>query len=102
MSDRYEALAKVIAESLDDSLLCTRVWEAWSFGTMTDEDFTRAQDDPEFVAQVATAVVEFLLNGDAIERVAKVMAEVTGEPRVGRFERTMSRAVLLAALGVTE
>lgn len=30
----------------------------------------------------------------AIEAAAKVMADVTGEPRVGRFERTMTEAVI--------
>lgn len=36
-----------------------------------------------------------------IEAAAKIMAEVTGEPRVGRFERTMARAALVAARKVS-
>ncbi|MEJ1087037.1 histone-like nucleoid-structuring protein Lsr2 [Microbacterium sp. Mu-80] len=35
---------------------------------------------------------------DMEERAAAVVAEVTGEPRIGRFERTMARAILTAAL----
>lgn len=31
---------------------------------------------------------------EEVERVAEVIAEVTGEPRAGRFERTVARAVI--------
>lgn len=36
---------------------------------------------------------------EAVERVANVLADVTGEPRAGRFERTMAPAVIRELLG---
>lgn len=40
-----------------------------------------------------------LRTDEAVERVALVMADATGEPRVGRFERTMAQAAIHALLG---
>ena len=39
---------------------------------------------------------------EMIEAGAEVLKDVTGEPRAGRFERTMTRAVLEAALETTK
>ena len=39
---------------------------------------------------------------ETIEAGAEVLKDVTGEARAGRFERTMTRAVLEAALGDTK
>lgn len=41
---------------------------------------------------------EALLTDEAVERVAAVLADMNGEPRVGRFERTMARLALTAAI----
>lgn len=38
------------------------------------------------------------INQQAIEAVALVLVDVTGEPRVGRFERTVANAILEAAM----
>jgi len=40
-----------------------------------------------------------IITEDMIDRAAAVIAEVTCEPRVGRFERIMAREVLRAGLG---
>lgn len=40
-------------EILDDKLICTRVWEAWSVGTMTQDDFIEAKKDDDVVYKTA-------------------------------------------------
>jgi len=45
------------------------------------------------------ALRRLAVTDDMVKRAAAVLAEVTGEPRIGRFERTMARAALEAALG---
>lgn len=40
-----------------------------------------------------------IITEDMIDRAAAVVAEVTREPRVGRFERIMAREILRAGLG---
>lgn len=42
---------------------------------------------------------EALLSDEAVDRVAAVLADMNGEPRTGRFERTMARVALAAAMG---
>jgi hypothetical protein len=32
---------------LSDVYACTRVWEAWAYGTMTEDDFILAAEDPD-------------------------------------------------------
>lgn len=40
-----------LAYLLGDTYICTRVWEAWEVGTMTEEDFTPA-DTPDVRAEL--------------------------------------------------
>jgi len=53
-----ETLHNSVEVGLDDALLCTRVWEAWAHGTMTEDDFTRAAEDEAFVAQIVDTVID--------------------------------------------
>lgn len=39
-----DRLADALHESLNSVYDCTRVWEAWSYGTMTANDFHPTQD----------------------------------------------------------
>lgn len=50
-----EAVAKSLADS--EALVCTRVWEAWSYGTMGEEDFEDA-DETELPDEIADAVLQ--------------------------------------------
>ena len=43
---------------LQDNYACTRVWEAWSYGTMTEDDFTPMEDDEDIVNDFKTLVQE--------------------------------------------
>lgn len=46
---RPSTLRDVIAEELSDTLHCSRDWSAWSYGTMSEEDFHTASEDDEYV-----------------------------------------------------
>ena len=59
MSKREE-ITEAVKGALDDALLCSRVWEAWSYNTMTEDDFSQASDDDDFVAQIVDAVIAIL------------------------------------------
>lgn len=53
-----EPLADVIAAALDsDTTVCTRVWEAWSYGTMGPDDFTPLAEEPDSLRNIADAVL---------------------------------------------
>lgn len=61
MTDIDELTEKIRqALSAGEALQCTRVWEAWQYGTMTDEDFTDASDGPlaEEIAASVLSIVE--------------------------------------------
>lgn len=46
-----------VAEALGDAYHCTRDWSAWSYGTMSQDDFMLAWEDEDFVQEMARAVV---------------------------------------------
>ena len=39
-----------------DLYFCTRVWQAWSIGTMTEGDFKPASDSEDFIEEIAAAL----------------------------------------------
>lgn len=46
-----------ITEALGDAMDCTRVWSAWSYGTMGENDFVRVADDQGRVIEIRDAVL---------------------------------------------
>ena len=46
-----------ITEALGDAMDCTRVWAAWGYGTMGQDDFVRVADDPGRVMEIRDAVL---------------------------------------------
>lgn len=59
---QLEAVTSAIEKVLDgqDALHCTRVWEAWGYGTMSEDDFSPVTNDAEAVHEIASAVLEAL------------------------------------------
>lgn len=49
-----------LAESLGDAMDCTRVWEAWSVGTMGPEDFVVITEDDERLEELVDAAMSAL------------------------------------------
>lgn len=48
-----ELLVNTIGEDVN---ICTRVWEAWQVGTMTEEDFVLANEDEDFLNDLLDTV----------------------------------------------
>ncbi len=48
------AVSEVISET---TYTCSRVWEAWQYGTMTDEDFEPAWENDTLLTEVVEAVL---------------------------------------------
>lgn len=57
-----ERLKNTLREQLNDALYCTRVWEAWGYGTMTEDDFECLARDEEYIEQLADAILTTLIN----------------------------------------
>lgn len=45
-----------ICDALGDAMDCTRVWDAWHYGTMSDEDFVLVRDDAARVEEIVTTI----------------------------------------------
>lgn len=58
--DPKEYLKSQVAEAMGDTLVCTRTWSAWGYGTMSEEDFFPACEDDELVNSIVETVLESL------------------------------------------
>lgn len=61
MTDNRDELpskvAEALAEELGDTYHCSRTWEAWQYGTMTEEDFSPASEDDDFLMGAADRII---------------------------------------------
>ncbi len=55
-----ERLRYAIADSLGDIYVCSRVWSAWSYGTMSEDDFAPAADDDDVLDNLVDAAIAAL------------------------------------------
>lgn len=76
MSDpRLTAVEKAVHESLRETVYtCSRVWEAWSVGTMSEEDFAPAWEDDDLINDIATEALKAADNASTITTVAELDA----------------------------
>ena len=51
-----EALAEIVRSHLTSTYHCTRVWEAWHVGTMTEDDFEPASES-DMAEEIADAIL---------------------------------------------
>jgi len=56
----HETARDAAAVALAGALDCTRVWEAWGYGTMGPDDFVELAEQPERLEEVVTAVAAAL------------------------------------------
>ena len=47
----------------NDLYFCTRVWDAWNVGTMSEEDFKSAKEDEDFVFELAELLYNTAIEG---------------------------------------
>ena len=52
-----ESVIEAIAEALGDAYDCTRVWSAWSYGTMSQDDFSLIAEDRSRLEEIADAAM---------------------------------------------
>lgn len=52
-----DSIVDVTAEALGDAFDCTRQWEAWRYGTMSQNDFELISDNTDRLTEIATAVI---------------------------------------------
>ena len=57
MTDHQQDAIEAVKAELDyqEAMHCTRVWEAWRYGTMTEEDFVNVSEDDECVQALIAA-----------------------------------------------
>ena len=60
-----------ICAALGDAMDCTRVWEAWHYGTMSDEDFVLVRDDASRVDEIVDAINKALASRPAPQPAAE-------------------------------
>ena len=53
-----DAVIAAVTEALGHAYDCLRVWEAWSVGTMDQDDFALVAEDSDRVAEIADAAIE--------------------------------------------
>ena len=74
-----DEMIKRLSESLLPYLTgtydCIRVWEAWSVGTMGEDDFEEVSENPERLNEIAQAVISALTPADLV---ALVEEKLTG------------------------
>lgn len=56
-----DAVRDAIAAALGDAYDCTRVWDAWNVGTMTQDDFVLVCDDESRLYEIADAAISAML-----------------------------------------
>ena len=113
---QLEAVTNAIEKVLDGqgALHCTRVWEAWGYGTMSEDDFSPVTNDAEAVNEIASAVLEALgprpITDEMVDAAAGADFEFGKEsmtwadwgranPEHAEWLRTKARAILEAAEG---
>lgn len=55
-----EAVRDALAGALGEAYDCTRVWEAWSYGTMGPDDFVEIACDDERLNEISVAILSAL------------------------------------------
>jgi hypothetical protein len=57
IDDLKPQIAAALKEALGEALDCTRVWEAWSVGTMSADDFALVAEDEDRLSEIVEAVL---------------------------------------------
>lgn len=57
----HDTLRVLLATHMEgNTYLCSRVWEAWQYNTMTDEDFEPAGENEEFMDDLTQAILDHI------------------------------------------
>ena len=61
----HEKVMDAIAVALGDAYDCLRTWGAWSYGTMSQDDFVQVVEQPDRLAEIADAAIRAMLASGA-------------------------------------
>lgn len=53
-------IKELIKETFENCYSCTREWSAWSYGTMTDDDFLSVPEDEELLEEITGSFVDMI------------------------------------------
>lgn len=98
--DAREAAARALGPELADTYDCTRVWEAWGYETMSQDDFEPAGLRCEEIANAAIDAYLAALSAqrqDHTELIAELRSEANIADRPGQFDRLNAIADALEA-----
>ena len=70
-----ESVMDAVAEALGGAYDCTRVWNAWNVGTMSQDDFSLVSEDGDRVREITEAAITAYLTATPADK-----AEVQAEP----------------------
>ena len=58
-------LRELLEECLSETVFtCSRVWEAWSYGTMGEDDFAPAWEDEELIENIISTTFQNIFDAD--------------------------------------
>lgn len=66
-----ESVDEAIAAALGDAYDCTRVWDAWSYGTMGPDDFSLVAEDSDRLREITEAAIQAVLQSPEIQALKK-------------------------------
>lgn len=75
-----EAVIDAVSAALGEAYDCTRTWSAWSYGTMSQDDFSMVAEDGDRVAEIARAAID-------ADRAARAPVAPAGLVLVGYINR---------------
>lgn len=95
-----EQIREVIGQHLTSMYACTRVWEAWSVGTMSEDDFVPA-GETEFADDLANTIAA-LLQSTALPDHSEQHLDMAATPKIGCVQHDCAECQARAALPVGE
>lgn len=67
------AVRDALAASLGDTYDCTRVWSAWSVGTMSQDDFTAITEDEDRLQELTIVALDASGASELLEALESLM-----------------------------
>lgn len=94
-TEAIEAATQVLDDS--EVMHCTRVWSAWAYGTMSEDDFVPASEEPTLIPAVLTAALP-ALEQQIRRRVAEeIRTTIENGPDIGEWEERFELGMRYAA-----
>lgn len=56
-------IIETLVTELDEALFCERVWSAWGYGTMSENDFYNVAEDEQFIDDLAEKILKIKKGG---------------------------------------